>query len=47
MGSFDCVPEEKNGGSPLGVSLQRRLTAHAQEDENLSDVIVADSAVDS
>lgn len=39
MGSFDCVP-------PLGVSLQRRLTAHAQEDENLSDVIVTDSAVD-
>lgn len=46
MGSFDCAPGEKNRGSPLGVSLQRRLTAHAQGDENLSDVIVTDSAVD-
>lgn len=46
MGSFDCLPEEKNRGSPLGVSLQQRLAAHVQEDENLSDVIVTDSAVD-
>lgn len=45
MGSFDCVPKEKKG-TLLGVSLQQRLTAHAQEDENLSDVIVTDSAVD-
>ncbi len=42
MGSFDCVPKEKNIGSALRVSLQR----HAQDDENLLDVIVTDSAVD-
>lgn len=36
----------KNRGSPLGVSLQLWVTPHAQEDKNLSDVIVSDSAVD-